>query len=239
MIILPAIDIRHGNCVRLFQGKPDQQTVYSDDPIQVAKMWKSKGAAMLHVVDLDGAFEGKPINLPLIGVMRKEVDIPIEVGGGFRDMLSIQSAFSAGLDKVILGTSAIKNPNLVAEAVKAYAGLIAVSIDVSGAFAASAGWKEVSAIPFSELAADMRVLGVEELLFTDTRRDGTLLGPDLAMIQRFLEAAQMPVTISGGITTLEDVFNLKQLELQGVKGVVIGKALYDKKLQLEDALKIA
>ena len=239
MLILPAIDIRHGNCVRLYQGQPDQQTIYSEDPIQVAKSWQAKGAKMLHVVDLDGAFEGEPVNLPLIGLMRKQLDIPIEVGGGFRDMTAIHQAFELGVDKVILGTSAIKNPGLVDEAVKSFGEMIAVSIDVYGAFAASSGWKEVSAISFSDLAARMRDLGVQELLFTDTRRDGTLKGPDITMVKGFLEAAQMPVTISGGVTTLEDILNLKELEHLGLHGVVIGKALYDKKVQLEDILRVA
>jgi phosphoribosylformimino-5-aminoimidazole carboxamide ribotide isomerase len=239
MLILPAIDIRQGNCVRLYQGRPDQQTIYSEDPIQIARGWKAKGAEMLHVVDLDGAFEGKPVNLPLIALLRKEIDIPIEVGGGFRNMEDIHQAFDMGIEKVILGTSAIKNPDLVGAAIRDFGGMIAVSIDVSGAFAATSGWKEVSAVPFSELATKMRDLGVEELLFTDTKRDGTLLGPDIPAIRRFLEAAQMPVTVSGGVTTLDDIFNLKQLEDEGLQAVVIGKALYDKKIHLEDVLRIA
>jgi phosphoribosylformimino-5-aminoimidazole carboxamide ribotide isomerase len=238
MIILPAIDIRRGSCVRLYQGNPDQETVYSDDPIQMAKMWKSKGAEMLHVVDLDGAFEGKPVNLSLVGIMRKEADITIELGGGFRDMHSIQQAFEKGVDRVILGTVAIRNPDLVRQAVQEFPEMIAVSIDVSGSFATAAGWKEISAVSFADLAARMRDLGIEELLFTDTKRDGTLLGPDIPMIRNFLTAAQVPVIISGGVTSLEDINNLKQLEVEGLKGIVIGKALYDKKIQLEDALKL-
>jgi phosphoribosylformimino-5-aminoimidazole carboxamide ribotide isomerase len=236
VIILPAIDIRHGNCVRLYQGKPDQETVYSDDPIEMAHTWKSKGAQMLHVVDLDGAFEGKPVNLKLIGQMRREVGIPIELGGGIRDMMSIHDALGEGIDRVILGTVAIHKPELVQEAVHAYGWQITVSIDVAGAFATAAGWKEVSAIPYTELARRMRELNVEELLFTDTSRDGTLLGPDMNRVEQFLIAAQVPVILSGGITTLDDITNLKQYEPNGLKGVVVGKALYDQKFQLEDAL---
>jgi phosphoribosylformimino-5-aminoimidazole carboxamide ribotide isomerase len=238
MIILPAIDIRGGNCVRLYQGKADQETVYSDDPIQMAHLWKAKGAQMLHVVDLDGAFEGTPVNLKLIGLLRKEVGIPVEVGGGFRDMDVIRQAVEQGIDRIILGTVAIRKPELVCEAVEEFPGMIAVSIDVSGAFATAAGWKEISSVSFSDLAAQMRDLGIEELLFTDTRRDGTLLGPDIPVIRSFLTAAQVPVTVSGGVTSLEDLTLLKQLESEGLKGVVIGKALYDKKIQLEDALKL-
>ena len=239
MLILPAIDIRHGNCVRLYQGRPDQETVYSTDPIEIANIWKSKGAQMLHVVDLDGAFEGRPVNLPLIGLLRKEIQLPIEVGGGFRELAAIREAFDRGIDRIILGTATLHNPRLVKEAVDEFAGNMAVSIDVSGSFATAAGWKEVSTVPFGDVAAGMRELGVEELLFTDTRRDGTLLGPDLATISHFLEAAHMPITISGGISSLEDIYNLKQLEPDGIKAIVVGKALYDKKIQLEDALRIA
>jgi len=239
MLILPAIDIRNGNCVRLYQGKEDQETVYSSDPVEVAKGWKAKGAQMLHVVDLDGAFQGNPINLDLVGRIRAEAGIPVEVGGGFRDIESIRRALELGIDKVILGTSAIKNPDLVQAAVKEFGTKVAVSIDVSGMFATAAGWKEVSNISFGELAEQMRRLGVQELLFTDTRRDGTLLGPDIEVVSRFLEAAQVPVTISGGITTLEDIIKLKALESQGLRAIVIGKALYDKKVQLEDVLAVA
>ncbi|OGR89210.1 MAG: 1-(5-phosphoribosyl)-5-[(5-phosphoribosylamino)methylideneamino]imidazole-4-carboxamide isomerase [Elusimicrobia bacterium RIFCSPLOWO2_01_FULL_59_12] len=239
MLILPAIDIRHGNCVRLYQGRPEEETLYSDDPVQVAREWKAKGATMLHVVDLDGAFEGKPVNLLLVAQMCEDVKIPIELGGGFRDLPAIQQAFDAGAARVILGTAAIKNPGLVKAAVEEYGGDIAVSIDVTGTFATSAGWKEVSTISAGELAAKMRELGVEELLFTNTQRDGTLQGPDLNAIKNFLTAAEVPVIVSGGITTLDDIYNLKQLEPLGLKGAVIGKALYDRKIQLEDALRIA
>ncbi len=239
MLILPAIDIRRGNCVRLYQGDPARETVYSNDPIEIAHLWKSKGAEMLHVVDLDGAFEGKPKNLQLIGTLRKEVDIPIEVGGGFRDMAAISEAINQGADRVILGTAAIKNPSLVTEAISEFGERVSVSIDATGQFAAVDGWKVLSAVRFTDLAVQMRDLGVTELLFTDTRRDGTLQGPDLATVRSFLEAAQVPVVISGGITSVEDIINLKELESVGLKGVVIGKALYDKKIQLEEALRVA
>jgi phosphoribosylformimino-5-aminoimidazole carboxamide ribotide isomerase len=238
MIILPAIDIRRGICVRLYQGKSEQETVYSESPTQMAQLWKSKGAKMLHVVDLDGAFEGKPVNLSLIGQMRREVNIPIEVGGGFRDVHSIQQALDEGVDRVILGTVAIRNPDLVREAVRQFPKKIAVSIDVSGSFATAAGWTEVSAVSFSDLAARMRDFGIDELLFTDTKRDGTLLGPDIPTIRGFLAAAKVPVIISGGVTNLNDINQLKQLEGEGLKGIVIGKALYDKKIQLEEALQL-
>jgi phosphoribosylformimino-5-aminoimidazole carboxamide ribotide isomerase len=239
MLILPAIDVRGGNCVRLFQGKAEQETIYSDDPLKVANEWKIKGAQMLHVVDLDGAFEGKPINLPLIGTIRREIGIPIEVGGGFRDMKSISKAIEQGIDRVILGSAAIHNPQLVADGLREFGPAVTVSVDVSGAFATAAGWKEVTAMPYSELVGRLRDLGLKQILFTDTKRDGTLLGPDVAVVKQFLETAKLPTVVSGGITSLDDVFNMKQLESQGLEGIVIGKALYDKKIQLEDALRLA
>lgn len=239
MLILPAIDIRHGNCVRLIQGREEQETIYSENPIQMALQWKAKGAQMLHIVDLDGAFEGKPVNLGLISQLREESQIPIEVGGGFRELAYIEQAFDMGIDRIILGTSAIKNVPLVQAAVKKYGMRVTVSIDVAGAFAAASGWKEVTSVPFPQLAKQMRDIGVQELLFTDTSRDGTLQGPDIAVVQRYLVAAEVPVIISGGVSSLEDLYSLKELEPVGLKGVVIGKALYDRKIDLEEALKIA
>ena len=236
MLILPAIDIRRGNCVRLYQGREDQETVYSHDPIAMGQLWKDKGAKILHVADLDGAFEGKPVNLPLVARMRKEVGLPIELGGGYRDMESIDRAHDAGIERVILGTVAVYNPDLVRDAVQKYGSFVSVSIDVTNDMVAVAGWKQVSEVRSDDLAKRMRELGVAELLFTDTRKDGTLSGPNVEKIGNFLKAAQLPVIISGGISSADDIRSLRPLEIQGLKGVVIGKALYDHRIKLEDAL---
>ncbi|HVO33024.1 MAG TPA: 1-(5-phosphoribosyl)-5-[(5-phosphoribosylamino)methylideneamino]imidazole-4-carboxamide isomerase [Elusimicrobiota bacterium] len=239
MQIFPAIDIRRGNCVRLYQGRKDRETIYSKDPLQMARLWKSKGARRLHVADLDGAFQGKPANIELAAAMRKELDIPVQMGGGFRDMASIDTAIQAGIDRIILGTAAVYNEDLVIESVRKHGKSIAVSIDVSDDYVAVGGWTELSAVRFEDLARTMRQNGITELLFTDTRKDGTLSGPNLEGIRRFLKAAQVPVTVSGGISSVDDVAVLKTLEGEGLKAVVIGKALYDEKIVLEEALRVA
>jgi phosphoribosylformimino-5-aminoimidazole carboxamide ribotide isomerase len=239
MLILPAIDIRGGNCVRLYQGRFDRETIYSKDPLEMARLWKSQGAKGLHIADLDGAAQGKPANLEMVGRMKKELDLPIQMGGGFRDMPSIEAAIGLGIDRVILGTAAVYNPDLVVEAVKRFGAAVTVSIDVSDDYVAVAGWKEVSKVKFDDLAMRMRDRGVKELLFTDTRKDGTLSGPNIDGIRRFLKAAAVPVTVSGGISGIADISALKPLVVEGLKAVVIGKALYDHKIVLEEALRVA
>lgn len=240
MLVIPAIDIRRGQCVRLYQGKENQETVYWKDPVEMASIWHSRGAKILHIADLDGAFQGKPANLDKVARMKKTIPIPIQVGGGYRDMESIDAAMQAGVDKVILGTAALYNPDLVTESVSKYGGAIAVSIDVADDFVTVSGWKEVSAVRFDDLARKMRALGIRELLFTDTRKDGTLSGPNYEGIRLFLHAAEgVPVTVSGGISSVDDVLQLKELEPEGLKAVVIGKALYDRKLTLQDAMRVA
>ncbi len=240
MFVIPAIDIRHGQCVRLYQGKEDQETVYWKDPVEMAGAWVKRGAKMLHVADLDGAFSGKPANLPKIETMKRLVTVPIQVGGGFRSMEAIEAALSVGVDRVILGTVAVYNPDLVAQAVAKYGDAIAVSIDVSEDFVTVSGWKEVSAVRFDALLERMIACGVRTFLYTDTRKDGTLSGPNLLGIRMFLYAAKgAPVIASGGISSLDDIVQLRDLESQGLRGVVIGKALYDHKITLQEAIQAA
>lgn len=240
MLVIPAIDIRHGQCVRLYQGKEDQETVYWKDPVEMAGIWVNRGAKILHVADLDGAFQGKPANLDKVAHMKKAITVPIQIGGGFRSMEAIGAAFDVGVDRVILGTAAVYNPALVTEAIEKYGSKIAVSIDVSEDFVAVSGWKEISTVKFDDLERRMIALGVKSLLFTDTRKDGTLTGPNIGGIRTFLHAAGgVPVIVSGGISSIDDVIQLRELELQGLTAVIIGKALYDRKLTLQDAMKIA
>ena|SRR5882724_7683492 len=240
MLVIPAIDIRHGQCVRLYQGKEDQETVYWKDPVEMAGIWVKRGAKMLHIADLDGAFQGKPANLEKVAAMKKLVTVPIQIGGGFRSMDAIKAAFGAGVDRVILGTAAVYNPDLVDEALDQFGEKIAVSIDVSEDFVTVSGWKEVSAVKFDTLAQRMIDAGVQNLLFTDTRKDGTLSGPNIVGIRTFLFAAKgVPVIVSGGITSAEDLVQLRELEAQGLAGVIIGKALYDRKITLQEAMQVA
>ena len=240
MLVIPAIDIRHGQCVRLYQGKEDQETVYWKDPVEMAGIWVKRGAKMLHIADLDGAFQGKPANLDKIAAMKKALTVPIQIGGGFRSMESINAAFEVGVNRVILGTAAVYNPELVAEAVAKYNDAIAVSIDVSDDFVTVSGWKEVSAVKYDTLADRMIKAGVKNLLFTDTRKDGTLTGPNIMGIRMFLYAAKgVPVLVSGGISSTDDLLQLREFESQGLVGAVIGKALYDRKLTLQEAMQVA
>lgn len=239
MLVIPAIDIRRGQCVRLYQGKEDLETTYSKDPVEMGSVWKSRGAKALHIADLDGAFKGQPVNLEMVTKMKQNTQLPVQMGGGFRSMASIEQAVKAGIDRVILGTAAVYDPELVQQAVQKFGKAIAVSIDVSDDYVAVAGWKEVSAVRFDDLAKRMRDAGVATLLFTDTRKDGTLSGPNVAGIRLFLAAAQCPVIVSGGITTPDDIASLKDFEPQGLSGVVVGKALYDRKLTLQDAMRAA
>ncbi len=240
MLVIPAIDIRHGQCVRLYQGKEDQETVYWKDPVEMASIWVSRGATMLHIADLDGAFQGAPINLDKVARMKKAISLPIQIGGGFRSMPAIDSAFEAGVDRVILGTAAVHNPELVTQAIGKYGSKIAVSIDVSEEFVAVSGWKEISAVRFEDLAKRMIGMGVKCLLFTDTRKDGTMTGPNLAGIRLFLSAAEgAEVIVSGGISSIDDVIQLRELEVRGLSGIIIGKALYDRQMTLQDAIRVA
>jgi phosphoribosylformimino-5-aminoimidazole carboxamide ribotide isomerase len=240
MLVIPAIDIRHGQCVRLYQGKEDRETVYWKDPVEMAAIWIKRGAKMLHIADLDGAFQGRPANLDKVERIHKAVQVPIQIGGGFRSLESIQMAFKAGAYRVILGTAAVYNPSLVAQALDLYKEKIAVSIDVAEDFVAVSGWKELSKVRFDDLVLRMKKLGVQHLLFTDTRKDGTLLGPNLSGIQLFLQAAAgTSVTVSGGISTLDEVTALRDYEERGLTAVIVGKALYDRKFTLEEALKVA
>lgn len=236
MLIIPAIDIRHGQCVRLVQGKEDRETVYSKDPVEMAEHWYSLGAKMLHVVDLDGAFQGKPVNLDLVAKIKARIPIPVELGGGIRTLDSIEKALATGVDRVILGTAAVYDSDLVKESVQRHKEKIAVSIDMTNDFVAVSGWKEVSTVKSDDLAKRMRDFGVRTLLFTDTSKDGMLSGPNIKAVEQFLKAAKLPVIVSGGISSVEDVKSLLPLESQGVAGVVIGKALYDRKISLEDVL---
>lgn len=237
MMVYPAIDLRGGQCVRLYQGRADQETVYSQNPIDVAMMWKKHGAQYLHIADLDGAFQGQPVHIELAARMKKAAQLPVQLGGGFRNAKWIETALQAGIDRVILGTAAIQDSDMVAQVVARFKDAIAVSIDVADDYVAVQGWKELSSVRFDDLAQRMISLGVQRLLFTDTRKDGTLSGPNVGAIRHFLDVAKVPVIVCGGIGSVDDVVTLRQLGAANLEGVVIGKALYDQRLTLEQALQ--
>ena len=240
MLIIPAIDIRNGKCVRLIQGKADAETVFSDDPVAMALKWESKGAEFLHVVDLDGAFSGESKNLGIIEKIANAISIPIELGGGIRDKFAVDKVFQAGVYRAILGTSALKNPDFVEEMCKLYDEKIAVGIDARDGKVAIKGWTEVEEKTAIEFAIQIKEYGVKAIIYTDISRDGMLIGPNILATKNLAIAVSgIDIIASGGMSSIEDIKKLKEIEPYGVTGVIIGKALYTGNIQLEDAIKEA
>lgn len=239
MNIYPAIDLRGGNCVRLVKGDFSRETIYSTDPGAMAREWASAGASSIHVVDLDGALAGESRNLEAIKTIMKEGGIPIEVGGGIRNMSHIERLLSAGVHQVILGSAAVKNPELVKEACKAYPGRIVVGIDAKNGDVAVEGWEASGHIQAEELAKKMADAGVERIIFTDIARDGMLSGVNVEATVAVAKASGLKVTASGGVASLEDLKILKKRETDGIEGCIIGKALYTGAIDLRQAVAIA
>ncbi len=239
MIIIPAVDIRGGNCVMLTQGKIDAETIYSKDPVFIAKLWQAKGAKRLHVVDLDGAFMGMPKNLEIVRKIRAGVDIPIEFGGGIRNLKTIDTLIEAGIDYVIVGTLAIYNPDVLRQAVDKYGKKMIGAVDARDDKVAIGGWKDTTSVGTAEVIRKMKDMGIREIIYTDISRDGTLQGPNLDGIAAVARTSKMKVIASGGVSNIEDILNIKALEPDGVAGVVVGKALYTEGLKLEEAIKVA
>ena len=253
MIVFPAIDLRQGKCVRLRQGRPEAETVFSDDPVAVAEHWVSRGAQWLHVVNLDGAFGqasspplsppqpwgGSSKNLWVVGEIVAAVGIPVQLGGGLRTMADIEGALESGLTRVILGTVAVKEPSLVADAVKRFgAERIVVGIDARRGQVATHGWQEVSSMAAIELALRVRGLGVERVVYTDIARDGMLSGVNVEATGELAQRTGLKVIASGGVSSLDDLRRLKEIEASGVEGVIIGQALYSGALELREAMQI-
>ena len=239
MQILPAIDLKNGKCVRLLQGKKDRETIYSDDPARMALRWQNEGASYLHLVDLDGAFEGTSRNVEAIRSIVEATDIPAELGGGIRDMGAITRLLSLGLDRVILGTAAITEPELVRKAIERFGPQkIVVGIDASKGQVAVKGWEEISEVPALELTLKMKGLGVERIIYTDISKDGMMVGPNIAATKQLAQKSGLKVIASGGISTLEDVQQVAALEPFGIDGMIIGKALYEGAINLKEALTL-
>jgi len=238
MIIIPAIDIKGGRCVRLAQGRMDEETVYSDDPAAMAMRWEKDGAGRLHVVDLDGAIEKKPKNLPQIRAIIDAVEIPVQVGGGIRDMETLRMYLESGVDRVVIGTEAIRNPDLVRQACQAYPDRIVVGIDARGGRVAIEGWTETTDASAVELARQFEHSGVAAINFTDIERDGMRTGPNIKETRRLAESVSIPVVASGGVSSLDDIKALLPLASAGVVGVIVGKALYDGNVDLPTAVRL-
>jgi phosphoribosylformimino-5-aminoimidazole carboxamide ribotide isomerase len=239
MYVIPAIDIRKGKCVRLVQGDLRDETVYSQEPVSVAKLWKMKGAKRLHVIDLDGAFSGKLANLDYVKEIIKATDLKVQVGGGIRDLKTIDKVMSIGVDWVILGTTAVQNKEFVKEAVKRHGKAIIVGIDAKKGMVAIKGWKQVTKIKAVDLGEEMVDLGVETIIFTDIQRDGMLEGPNFKSTKELACAVKVPVIASGGMSGYKDIEHAKRLEKYGISSVIIGKALYTGKIDLKIAIKMA
>jgi phosphoribosylformimino-5-aminoimidazole carboxamide ribotide isomerase len=235
MIVIPAIDIRGGKVVRLKQGQLQEEKVYGSDPVEVARRWESEGAARLHVVDLDAAVTGKPQFEALAQVI-EAVKIPVEVGGGLRVLEIAMRYRERGADRVIFGTAAVADPGVVQEAARLWPKSVAVALDARNGKVAVAGWKEITRVDALDLATRVKSWGVLRLQYTDVMRDGTLMGPNVAGIEALARQAGMAITASGGVSILEDLTRLAALEPLGVDEVIVGKALYERRFTLAQAL---
>ncbi len=238
MIVFPAIDLKDGKCVRLYKGDMDKSTVFNDAPVVQAKEFEQAGFDWLHIVDLNGAFKGEAVNDKVVKEILQNVNIPVQLGGGIRNIEAIEHWLELGVSRVILGTAAVKNPELVREACNKYPNRIVVGIDAKNGMVAVDGWSKVSSVNAIELAQKFEDMGVSAIIYTDINRDGTLTGPDLAGTRKLAKSITIDVIASGGVSSLSDIKKIASLEQDGVIGVVVGRALYDKKFSLEDLVKI-
>lgn len=235
MIVYPAIDIRDGRCVRLLRGDYDQETIYGQDPVAVAQQWIAEGAQWLHVVDLDGARAGEPRNDEIVSKIAA-LGVPVQFGGGLRSIERIERVLATGVRRVVLGTIAVEQPELVRTAVERFGDAIAVGIDTRAGMVATRGWFDTTQVAASNLMREMAVAGVQTFICTDIARDGTLEGPNVELLAELAAARQGNVIASGGIGTLDD---LRSVARAGVAGVIVGRALYERTVRLPDALAIA
>jgi phosphoribosylformimino-5-aminoimidazole carboxamide ribotide isomerase len=225
--VIPAIDIRHGKCVRLLQGQAEQQTIYGDDPVTMAQRWADAGAPRLHIVDLDGAFAGQMHNLHVIRAIVQAISIPVQVGGGLRDLETIDRALGAGVQRVVLGTSALEQWDTLVTATSRFPEQICVGIDSRDGYVATRGWQTVSQVETIPFAQRVATTGVAAIIYTDIARDGILQGPNIPSITALAQQVTVPIIASGGVAQLADIQRLATLTTLGVCGVIVGKALYE------------
>ncbi len=237
MLIIPAVDIKAGSCVRLLRGDPNKVTTYSSDPIQMAKLWVEQGAKRLHIIDLDGAFTGSPHHLEIAGKIKKECACEVQFGGGLREKEDVKKALDFGIDKLILGTAALGDVSWVKSALEWHAERFMVAIDAWEDRVTIEGWQQDYPFSIEDALKRVEELGFKEVIYTDINRDGTLEGPNFAGTKRVVSLTRMNVYASGGITSLEDVKQLK--EIDGLCGMVIGKALYSNRLSLREAISLS
>ena len=234
MEVIPAIDLRGGRCVRLYQGDFGRETVYSEDPLAVARQWQEQGASRLHLVDLDGAAQGKPVNLDIIAAIVDQSEIPVQVGGGIRSSATAEKLLSIGVERVVIGTAAVRSPVLVRQLCQGGgAPRVVVAVDARDGLVAVQGWLEKTSVTAVELGQRMAELGVERLLYTDISRDGTLSEPNFSATAQLVESTGLAILASGGVASLEHITQLAKL---GAEGVIVGRALYTGDLELPAAI---
>jgi phosphoribosylformimino-5-aminoimidazole carboxamide ribotide isomerase len=233
MEVIPAVDIKGGKCVRLYQGDYLRETVFSEDPVDVALGWRAQGARRLHVIDLDGAAGGEPHNIAVIEAIVKRVNLPVQLGGGIRDEATLSKLLAIGIDRVILGTVAVENPELVKSLCQKYDEAIVIGIDARDGFVATRGWIKGTDIKVLELGLKMADIGVKRIIYTDIKRDGTLTEPGFEAIAEMVKGVNLPIIAAGGISKLSHLKKLKEL---GVEGAIVGKALYTGDINLGEAL---
>ena len=237
MDVIPAIDLLGGRCVRLYQGDYDQVQTYGENPVEVARQWQEQGATYLHVVDLDGAKAGHPVNLAAIEAIARAVEVPVQVGGGLRDRASVASLLNLGVRRIILGTIAVEQPELVTQLCQKFPDQIVVGIDARAGKVATRGWIETSEVLATELAQRMAIAGVAAIIYTDIYRDGTMQGPNLEALRELAAAISIPIIASGGVSSVRDLLSLLSLEPLGVTGAIVGKALYTGEVSLKEAIR--
>lgn len=235
--LIPAIDLKGGHCVRLKQGRMDDATDYGDDPVAMARRWQSQGATRLHVVDLDGAFAGHPENRTAVEGICQALDIPVQLGGGLRDLSMIEGMLDLGVERVILGSAAVSNPDLVAEACTRFPGRICVGIDAKGGMVAVHGWDDVTDVSAVDLARRFEHAGVAAIVYTDIARDGMLTGPNVEETLRLAQSVSIPVIASGGVSRLDDVLHLAAHSSEGICGAITGRAIYEGTLDFTAAMR--
>ncbi len=237
MILYPAIDLKDGNCVRLYKGEMSQATVFSDDPAAQARAFQDAGCEWLHLVDLNGAFAGAPVNGAVVEAILSAISVPAQLGGGIRDMATIERWLDKGLARVILGTVAVENPDLVCEAARRFPGAVAVGIDARGGRVATKGWAEETDVEVTDLARRFEDAGVAAIIYTDIDRDGAMQGPNVAATAALARAVSIPVIASGGVSSLDDLIALRDCGAP-LNGAISGRALYDGAIDLGEALRV-
>lgn len=239
MLIIPAIDIKDGRCVRLYQGEMERDTIYYESPVEAAKHWVEEGAEFLHVVDLNGAVEGYPVHKQEVAAICLGFGVPVELGGGLRSLEAIDESLALGVERVVIGTAAYEDPDFLRAVCQQYPGKIVVGIDAREGRIAIKGWKEDTSMDAVELARRCQEDGASRIIYTDISRDGTSLGVNVEETLRLARAVKIPIIASGGVATLEDIRRLKELEKDGVEGVIVGRALYAGAFTLREAIDIA